>query len=364
MSVNTSDEVLSAPVEKRPRVDVETNDNAQNCFDKSYFSPQNTQLISILGNDSHSKSIFLHVRFGTENVKDGILILSKSSFPNDPLDLKSKKVVNCILPNGNIEIPVNGDKNDVSQVFLNWEASSVTENDIYRRFLVKSGLEYVNDINMTVIYPAEKHHLKKYSFSGRHLIQETPEMYRDIIVPFLSLSPKDLTWVDNIITGKSELDRTIYSNQDPDHGFTLVLDYKWDGSKLNELHCLGIVHNRNLTCLRDLQSSHIPMLKEILEVGRSKLVSKYTPNLNEDEIVAYFHYPPSFYWLHVHFSHVNAIGTLGTCTVRAHMLDEVIRNLEISDSFYSNRTLTIYLHDNSPMRAAIHQKLHENDVTN
>ncbi|CAH8875809.1 unnamed protein product [Trichobilharzia szidati] len=240
-------------------------------------------------------------------------------------------------------------------------------NDVYHRFLVTNGLESVNSVDMTVIYPAESHHFAKFTGSGRHIIQETPEMFKDVILPFLSEKPKDLTWIDNIISGTAEQDRVLYTGVHEEYGFTLVLDYQWDGTRLQELHCLGIAHNEKLTCLRDLRRCHVPMLRKILQQGRNLLSDKYSKpdvsdnqtchngpkvRLSKDQILAYLHYPPTFYRLHVHFMHVDS-GDSGTIAGRAHILEEIIRNLEQDDFYYANRTITIFSHDQSPMYKAI-----------
>ncbi|CAH8669809.1 unnamed protein product [Heterobilharzia americana] len=111
-----------------------------------------------------------------------------------------------------------------------------------------------------------------------------------------------------------------------------------------------------------------PMLKKILQMGRSTLFAKYSKRntsdgqashddfkdvLSEDQILAYIHYPPTFYRLHVHFMHVDSGDSYGTIAGRAHILEEVIRNLEQNDLYYAERTITIFLHDRSPMFVAV-----------
>ncbi|VDO60229.1 unnamed protein product [Schistosoma margrebowiei] len=324
------------PPKKRARLDVSTVDNVNGSTDATSFCPENMHLISVLQNDLRNKCLVLHTRFG-DDPKEAIVTLQKSSFPNDPNTLKPK---------------------------------SIMKNDIYHRFLITNGLESINGIEMTVTYPAESHHFSRYTNSPRHIIQETPALYKDVILPFLSQKPKDLTWIDNVVAGIAEQDRTLHNDADEMFGFTLVLDYRWDGLRIQELHCLGIAHDRKLTCLRDLRSCHVPMLKRILQLGRDTLFHKYSKSetsdnqmsgdnpkiiLSKDQILAYVHYPPTFYRFHIHFVHIDSGDNYGTNACRAHILEEVIRNLEQDDLYYANRTITMFLHANNPMFSAICQ---------
>ncbi|CAH8581726.1 unnamed protein product [Schistosoma turkestanicum] len=357
------------PPKKRARLDVPTVDTVNGSTDATSFCPENMHLVSVLQNDLRSKCLVLHTRFG-DDPKEAIVTLQKSSFPNDPNTLRRCKVVNKL-----IGFHASNDINEQNKTdeteddnFPQWQAKSIMKNDIYHRFLITNGLESINGIEMTVTYPAESHHFSRYTNSPRHIIQETPELYKDIILPFLSQKPKDLTWIDNVIAGIAEQDRTLHSDPDEVFGFTLVLDYRWDGLRIQELHCLGIAHDQKLTCLRDLRSCHVPMLKKILQVGRDTLFSKYSTSetsdnqmssdnskilLSKDQILAYIHYPPTFYRFHIHFVHMDSGDNYSTNACRAHILEEVIRNLEQDDLYYANRTITMFLHANSPMFTAI-----------
>ncbi|KAK4474514.1 hypothetical protein MN116_001661 [Schistosoma mekongi] len=191
--------------------------------------------------------------------------------------------------------------------------------------------------------------------------------------------PKDLTWIDNVVAGIAEQDRTLHNHIDEAFGFTLVLDYRWDGVRIQELHCLGIAHDQKLMCIRDLRSCHVPMLKRMLHLGRDSLFSKYSKSISsdnqefsdnsnilssKDQILAYIHYPPTFYRLHIHFVHIDSSDNYGTNACRAHILEEVIRNLEQDDLYYANRTITMFLHTNSPMFTAICESSYQESVTN
>lgn len=320
------------------------------------FHPQNMHLVSVLFCDSFAKKIALHTRLKGASEKDAIVILEKSPFPKEPHELIRDRIV-CAQPAAEQETN-NGCTRDSSDEDGLWDARLLLANDVYYRLYVTRGLGLISGVNMTVIYPAEQHHFKKYLPSGCRLYQETPEMYRLAIVPFLSQQPRDLSWVENVLSGEAEADRVIFSDNNPELGFTLVLDYRWSGQHLNDLHCLGIVQRSDLTCLRDLRTAHVPLLKRMLCKSRTLLSKKYTilsednqpaQRLDEDQIVAYFHYPPTFYHIHMHFIHVNSSMNPSIRAGRAHVAEEVIRNLELDSDYYSKRVMTIFLHENSPM---------------
>ena len=70
--------------------------------------------------------------------------------------------------------------------------------------------------------------------------------------------------------------------------------------------------------------------------------------MNESCIRAYFHYVPSYYHLHVHFTHVN-YDAPGAVVGRAHLLNDVIDNLTLIGDFYQRRTLTCVLRENEDL---------------
>lgn len=67
-----------------------------------------------------------------------------------------------------------------------------------------------------------------------------------------------------------------------------------------------------------------------------------------DRLRVYLHYLPSYYHLHVHFT---ALGfeAPGAGVERAHLLAEVIENLEQDPEHYQRRTLTFALRADDPL---------------
>lgn len=67
-----------------------------------------------------------------------------------------------------------------------------------------------------------------------------------------------------------------------------------------------------------------------------------------NQLRIYLHYQPSYYHLHVHFV---ALGheAPGITVERAHLLNDVIQNLELDSQYYARRTLTYALRADEPL---------------
>jgi m7GpppX diphosphatase len=72
------------------------------------------------------------------------------------------------------------------------------------------------------------------------------------------------------------------------------------------------------------------------------------------QLRVYVHYQPSYYHLHVHFTHLN-YDAPGTVVGRAHLLDDIINNLELQDDFYKRKTLTYILRENDGLYSCFKQ---------
>lgn len=66
---------------------------------------------------------------------------------------------------------------------------------------------------------------------------------------------------------KKEADRIVHEDSDPQSGFILLPDLKWDGKTLENLYLSAIVHAKGIKSLRDLTAENLPLLKNILEGG-------------------------------------------------------------------------------------------------
>lgn len=210
-------------------------------------------------------------------------------------------------------------------------------NDIYSTFQGDVPRS-VKPYKVNLIYPATESHVRKHTDQNFHMVVETKEAYRMITKPFIDNIPKEkIEWVYNILEHKSETERIIYEDPHPRHGFILLPDFKWsDPSNLESLYCLAIVHDRSLRSLRDLTGSHLKLLRNIRNASLEVLGDKF--GAKASSIRMYLHYQPTYYHLHVHFSHVKM--TQGTFSGKAVLLEDVIYNLSVNSDHYKNATLS------------------------
>lgn len=66
---------------------------------------------------------------------------------------------------------------------------------------------------------------------------------------------------------EKEADRILYEDPDKENGFIILPDLKWDGKQIEDLYLTGICHARNIKSIRDLNTSHLPLLKNMLDKG-------------------------------------------------------------------------------------------------
>ncbi|XP_053620792.1 m7GpppX diphosphatase [Plodia interpunctella] len=209
------------------------------------------------------------------------------------------------------------------------------QNDIYGNYVCfpKSS---VNSVKTTIIYPATEKHIVKFSQQEVHIVLETPELYNKLTLPHIEKEHFNLQWVYNILEGKTEQDRIVHNNKCEKEGFVLLPDLKWDGITKETLYLLAIVRQRGLKSLRDLNASHLPLLKRIRDEGKKKILEKY--NLPDSQLRIYFHYQPSFYHLHIHFTYLRHEAP-GIYVEKAHLLSTVINNIEMMSDYYQKASL-------------------------
>ncbi|XP_060227497.1 m7GpppX diphosphatase isoform X2 [Meriones unguiculatus] len=181
-------------------------------------------------------------------------------------------------------------------------------NDIYSTYNLFPP-RHLSDIKTTVVYPATEKHLQKYMRQDLRLIRETGDDYRNITLPHLESQSLSIQWVYNILDKKAEADRIVFENPDSSDGFVLIPDLKWN------------------------QQQEAILKRYQVTGGRLRV---------------YLHYLPSYYHLHVHFT---ALGfeAPGSGVERAHLLAEVIENLERDPEYYQQRTLTFALRTDDPL---------------
>ncbi|XP_020856358.1 m7GpppX diphosphatase isoform X1 [Phascolarctos cinereus] len=280
------------------------------------------RLQKVLKESSRDKIIFLHGKVN-ETSEDGdgddaVVILEKTPFQVD-------QVTPLLLGSPELQLQFS--------------------NDIYSTYNLFPP-RVLSDIKTTVVYPATEKHLKKYLRQDLHLVRETGDDYKNITLPYLDSQSLSIQWVYNILEKKAEADRIVFENPDSSDGFVLIPDLKWNQKQLDDLYLIAICHRRGIKSLRELTGEHLPLLRNILQEGQEAIQKHY--QVKEDRLRVYLHYQPSYYHLHVHFT---ALGfeAPGSGVERAHLLADVIENLERDPHYYQQRTLTFALRADEPL---------------
>ncbi|XP_061901384.1 m7GpppX diphosphatase-like isoform X2 [Entelurus aequoreus] len=208
-------------------------------------------------------------------------------------------------------------------------------NDIYSTYSLHAP-PHLNEIKATVMCPATEKHVKKYQRKESFLVEETAEDYKSITLPYIQKQSFSVQWVYNILDKKAESERILFEDPHPKLGFVLLPDFKWDQKQMDDLYLMAITHQRDIKSLRDLTSQHLPLLENILQKGQEAILKHYS--LPASKMRIYLHYQPSYYHLHVHFTKLD-FEAPGCRVERAHLLADVIQNLQSDPNYYKTRNL-------------------------
>ena len=80
----------------------------------------------------------------------------------------------------------------------------------------------------------------------------------------------------NILEKKQESDRIVFEDTDPETGFILLPDMKWDRKDANSLYLVAIVNKHGIKSIRDLDQDSLPLLKNIRDKGLVSAFSTWT----------------------------------------------------------------------------------------
>ena len=194
-------------------------------------------------------------------------------------------------------------------------------------------------------------HVSRNTAQHAKLVRETRGMYETCHVPYMDSIPASaIGWVYKILNKEKEIERMLFDDPNDKDGFLINVDPKWtthadvnipreqwkESSGKNELYCLGLCHRCDIRSLRDLRQEHLPMLKAMLAKGKEIANDVY--GVPTEHLRAFVHYPPQFYHFHVHFTHVAV--DFGVSTERAHLLEDVIENVERDGEHYAKVGIT------------------------
>ena len=209
------------------------------------------------------------------------------------------------------------------------EPSMYFSNDIYKKFLSKDLIQ--NKVNIELIYPVNDKIIDKHRKANFELFTETYEIYLNKTLKYInSFDKSHIQWIHNILEGKAE--KILIQTKD----FVILKNYtNVENEKI--IDCLGLPYNAdNIKCIRDLNENHLPLLESFYNDGKKLIAEKF--NCKPNEIRAFLHYPPSFYYLHIHFLHIS-LENGGIYVNRAIDLNEIIQNIKLKNDYY--QTITI-----------------------
>eukprot|EP01135_Chromosphaera_perkinsii_P003312 Nk52_evm12s240 gene=Nk52_evmTU12s240 len=234
---------------------------------------------------------------------------------------------------------------------------NVFENDIYSKYTAGIAKEAA-EININCVYPCTEKHIKKYETQDFVMFHETAEIYNSCVEPYINSIPTErINWVYNILSKKAEAERMIYENTNPETGFVLHPDLKWDEQQITNLYCLAIVHRRDIKSLRDLRQSHLSLLKTLRSEGSDAIQKKY--GVGEGSLRIFVHYHPSYYHFHVHYVHVGHSEPPGAVVGKAVLLDDIINNIELfSSDYYARMTLSYHVGKETPLYQQLSEAKH------
>lgn len=213
--------------------------------------------------------------------------------------------------------------------------------------------------------------IKKMSCAQQHageyaLLVETPAMHASpAVAQFIEgeVCRPGKQWITHIIEGTQEKDDVVMRTSE----FTLLPDtermnrYCRAPAPCNSrlpnprppkrvLNWLAIAHDRQIRSVRDLRGHHIPMLKAMLSACMQTIERE--TGIRQEQVMAYVHYPPSVYQLHVHFSYPYG-QYCHRDTYRVHSLPTIINNLEIDPDYYKKASLHMAVYRQSLHSAAL-----------
>lgn len=287
----------------------------------SKFQLSQFELVRILSNNSTHKSVALlgHFRDLSPDQHQAIVTLEKTAFTEGQLQSSESE------------------SSSSSSSFFTTKSQLRTEfiNDVYGNFLCLADPE-INQLKVTIIYPASEKHIIKFSAQPKHLLEETAQAYQTVTLPHLEREQLSLEWLYNVLEHRKEQDRIVFEDPSDEIGFILLPDLKWDGKTLEQLYLLALVRPRGIKSLRDLTGEHLPLLRNIKERGTAAIRERY--GIEANRLRVYLHYQPTFYHLHVHFTFLQH-DPPGIQCEKSHLLATVIGNLELVPDYYQRATL-------------------------
>lgn len=200
-------------------------------------------------------------------------------------------------------------------------------NDVYTKQQAK-----INDLDGELIICSD---INKLDGFCKKVVCETYQEYQEIIS---NRNWNKEQWVYNILDGIAEQDKILYQ----DERILIAPNYTWatnsNDNNLNKMYLLVFPVDRKLHTLRDLNSTHIPLLTHIKNKTLEVIKEKY--GFDSNIIKMFIHYAPSTYHLHIHFVLVSNTD-VNSSIEYSHELDSVINILKVKSDYYQSVDIDI-----------------------
>ncbi|KAL9549340.1 hypothetical protein PS6_006122 [Mucor atramentarius] len=252
------------------------------------------QFTRVLSNDTRTKLVYI---LGQIDGQDCIISFEKTQYDDTNIPTLTRTVNNNTM-------------------------NDIVENNIYGWCMAHLESKEA-DTRIKTIYPATDVHIAKYEAQSRVMLVETPELYQSITLPYIKSIPEKRTaWVHNILHGSAEADRVIHHDHDPENGFVILPDMKWDGRN-ETLYWVAISMRSDILSLRSLSTQHLEFLKKLRETSYRLVKEK----ADLSPTVAFSDAP-------------------GVVSGQAHLLDTVINNIELYPDYYQKATIPFVIGEN------------------
>ena len=206
--------------------------------------------------------------------------------------------------------------------------------------------------NMEVIWPASARQIQRKTPSPQVLVEETMELYHDLVQQFATEQSLRIGWLDAVVNLTKELERNLFHND----RFVINVDTKWtthaeplsvdptirqswhEAKWTDGLYLLAIAKDPALKTIRDLTGEQgAALCEDMRDQLRHAAMSVYGVPASQLRIM--FHYHPQFYRLHAHCVRVHSLNP-GSEVERAHLLTTVANNLRMKEDYYQQCTLS------------------------
>lgn len=246
-----------------------------------------------------------------------------------------------------------------SQFIINNFSIPVISNPPYFTFSTNTTITQSNS-KLQLIFPASENHIRKYSKQKFMYFDETATNYKEKTKPMIenlltNINPNWNKWILDILNGIAEKESIIFKDD-----FLNVIHDNVRNDQTNKelIHLLifpSISINRYsnsfVRTVRDLNSKDdLPWLLHVRDSFLKKTLCSLIPELKYNELKCYFHYLPTYFYLHIHVRHINSPidSDLATQIGSSMLLEDVIENLTLVPNYFEKRTIRFAIGDQHP----------------